>query len=66
MFDGQNKWSRPNDVSLLSVLKEKLSNCFFIFDEVDDISDPFTCELNYPSSTSRRGVQLLDYRLNLL
>lgn len=37
------------------ILKSSFDRCFIVFDEVDDISDPFKNELNYPTNI-KRGV----------
>lgn len=38
-------------------LKERLSYGFLIFDEVDDISHPFKCELNYPITGEEKKIK---------
>jgi hypothetical protein len=41
------------NMNMIEFLKSKMNNSFLIFDEVDDISHPFKCELNYPLSNFR-------------
>ena len=37
-----------NRFSAYKRIKDKFEHCFMIYDEVDDISNPFTTELNFP------------------
>jgi len=46
-------------------IKSKLSNAFIIFDEVDEISDPFKCELNYPITEYQKKDEFLSLKLDL-
>ena len=40
-----NKSKNIND---LKVIRSELKKCFLIFDEIDELSDPFKSELNFP------------------
>lgn len=45
-------------------LIDKLEHGFLIFDEVDDISDPFSCELNYPYTNSIQKVEMMNNKID--
>jgi hypothetical protein len=47
-------------------LKSKMENAFLIFDEVDDISHPYKCELNYPMSSSKKKIESLGKKVTFL
>jgi len=47
-------------------LQSKMENSFLIFDEVDDISHPFKCELNYPINSSARKINYLGDKIRFL
>lgn len=53
------------DIHVTQKLLHRLKRCFIVFDEVDDISDPYSCELNYPDSQTTVDVELLEDRFKL-
>lgn len=62
----KNISKQPGEISAAELLKSKLEKCFIIFDEIDDISNPFSCELNFPHTPSRVPIDLLNTRVNWL
>lgn len=57
---------KQKNVGINEILKERLGKSFLLFDEVDDISDPFTCELNYPENSTKRKISLLEERIDFI
>ena len=54
-----------NNIDFYKTLQNKLFKCIMIIDEIDNIANPFTCELNYPNMKSKKNIKLLDERVNL-
>ena len=57
--------AQTNEILNIKNLLNRLKNGFIIMDEVDDISDPFRCELNYPNTGYIDPIELLDERIDL-
>lgn len=57
---------KQKNVGIYEILKERLGKSFLIFDEVDDISDPYSCELNYPENSTKRKISLLEERIDFI
>lgn len=53
------------DMTVIRKLLTKLRSSYLIFDEVDDISDPYSCELNYPDPHSTLDIEMLERRFQL-
>lgn len=53
------------DMTVIKKMLTKLRSSYLIFDEVDDISDPYSCELNYPDPHSTLDVEMLENRFQL-
>jgi len=54
-----------NDIISVKNLLNRLKNCFIIMDEVDDISDPFKCELNFPNTSYDNPSEMLEEKIDL-
>ena len=50
---------QSNNILQFKTLQNRLQNAFLIFDEVDYISDPYRCELNYSDTNSKENADFL-------
>ena len=57
---------QTNNTYNVKILLARLKNSYIIMDEIDDISNPFKCELNFPISESKQNVELQNERIEIM